>query len=413
MQAERSAKQPMQRRRNALDRESSKPSQRPHCELEQHQQLPTWRCGGNSSDMEKDSEGHNCSSSGLTGLLGCRLLEKVLQLKDRRSLSAGEVLSSSHSPALALLQLLLLLQGTLGLAAAAGGCLFAAPALRCFFGPSMVAPGSGFVQTLQVYCCYVCCLSIFGLLDAYASATCSSGSLRLLKRYYLAVTAVHLVVLLPLSVCFSGALGIPAGAGAAAAQAVAALLRIGCCFLSISKDMVKTSHQRLVKKPDAAGCLAPQHFFLQDCGDCSGRKRDRSGSIKNSNGVISPARKVATIVTSGGTVGRWGSEMLSAIWTILPPGATALTLRYACCFVAAAAARSVLRQASFKYGEDAAAAARYDLQQVMLGGYAVSLWVAEISLAVVVCAASLAAAGPLLVQQAREACSSAARAANT
>src|SRR5699024_5787788 len=116
----------------------------------QQEGLPTHHCSSRIYDTEKGRGGHGCSSS-VTSILGSRWMARLLRRLDHSKLSADQKRSSSHSPALALLQLLLLLQGTLGLAAAAGGCLFAAPALRCVFGPSTVAPGSGFIQTLQVY----------------------------------------------------------------------------------------------------------------------------------------------------------------------------------------------------------------------------------------------------------------------
>ncbi|CDJ32197.1 uncharacterized protein EMH_0043130 [Eimeria mitis] len=145
---EMSDEQHIQPRRNALDPKSSNPNQRLNCE--RHQQLTTRQCGARNSDAEKVVEGHICRRNSVTGVHGSGKMAKLLRSLGCRELSTGDAINASHSPALALLQMLLLLQGTLGLAAAAGGCLFAAPALRCFFGPSTVAPGSGFVQTLQV-----------------------------------------------------------------------------------------------------------------------------------------------------------------------------------------------------------------------------------------------------------------------
>lgn len=367
---------------------------------------------GSNSDTDGDVGRINCSKTAITGVLGSRFMAILQRLLGRRKIQADAVLSPSHPPALALLQLLLLLQGTVGLAAAAGGCLFAAPALRCFFGPSTVAPGSGFVQTLQVYCCYVCCLSIFGLLDAYASASCSSDSLRLLKRCYLAVTVVYLALLLPLSIRFSAAVGIPAGAGAAAAQVAAAVLRIGCCCFSISKDLGQASG--FARKLKVHGYwTAPHQPVSQGSSDCSRRTRAKSNSVTTTCSILGkPPCKAVGVLQIGDATRHWNAEVLPVLWTILPPGARALVLRYSCCFVAAAAARSILRQASFDCGEGTAATTGYDLQQVMVGGRAVPLWVAEMSLAIIACAASVAAAGPLLMQQARDAYKSVAVATN-
>ncbi|CDI83733.1 hypothetical protein, conserved [Eimeria acervulina] len=352
------AEQHLRLRRNALCPKPSKKNHRLCCEPQQQEGLPTHHCSSRIYDTEKGGGGHGCSSS-VTSILGSRWMARLLRRLDHSKLSADQKRSSSHSPALALLQLLLLLQGTLGLAAAAGGCLFAAPALRCVFGPSTVAPGSGFIQTLQVYCCYVCCLSFFGLLDAYATASCSSGSLGLLKRRYLAVTAVHLALLLPLSIRVSAVFGIPAGAGAAAAQVVAAVLRIGCCCLAILKDLGETPDQCPVQKLNALGCSASsQQLVPQDFSDCSNKKRSEGSKITTAfNASRGLSRQAGPILSYAKTARRWNREALAAIWTLLPPGAASLALRYSCCIVAATAARSILRQASFEFGEGTAAAA--------------------------------------------------------
>lgn len=214
---------------------------------------------------------------------------------------------------------------------------------------------------------------------------------------------------------FFQAFGIPAGAGAAAAQVVAAVLRIGCCCLAILKDLGEMSDQCPVQKLNALGCSASsQQLVPQDFSDCSNKKRSEGSKITTAfNASRGRSRQAGPILSYAETARRWNREALAAIWTLLPPGAASLALRYACCIVAATAARSILRQASFEFGEGTAAAAGYDLQQVMLGGHAVSLWAAEISLAVVVCAASVAAVGPLLLQQVREAYCSLAAAQET
>ncbi|OEH77946.1 hypothetical protein cyc_05536 [Cyclospora cayetanensis] len=101
--------------------------------------------GRRNQNFENDTADGNIPSGRVARTLICQSPKGLLgsQQHFRQQVSAA-------FPALSLLHLLLQLHGTVGLAAAAGGCLFAAPALLCIFGPSTVAPGSGCTQALQV-----------------------------------------------------------------------------------------------------------------------------------------------------------------------------------------------------------------------------------------------------------------------
>ncbi|KEP64614.1 UNVERIFIED_CONTAM: hypothetical protein HHA_305620 [Hammondia hammondi] len=104
-------------------------------------------------------------------------------------------------PSVPLLRLLLALEGTIGLVAAACGPVFARVAVRLIYG-SRWGNCPGAVAALQVYSVYILLIAVFGLLDAHALATAPPAMLRLLRRVKGWATALHLVVLLPAFVLF-------------------------------------------------------------------------------------------------------------------------------------------------------------------------------------------------------------------
>ncbi|KAL8436650.1 hypothetical protein ACSSS7_001580 [Eimeria intestinalis] len=94
------------------------------------------------SREEKGSRWMGCSVTS-------RCPAKLLRFLCHPGFEQADVGLSGRPPVLLLLQSFLLLHGTLGIAAAAGGFLFGPAALRCAFGPTAVAPGAGYVKTLR------------------------------------------------------------------------------------------------------------------------------------------------------------------------------------------------------------------------------------------------------------------------
>ncbi|CDJ67317.1 hypothetical protein, conserved [Eimeria necatrix] len=356
-------KEPFCTRRKTCSPKSREGKREQHIDYRHREELAQFCCVERKELLESDSNRRTGTDRGEAGPLESMFLGRLMTLLSRLN-SPSKITQSVrrplYSPALSLLQLLLLLQGTLGLASAAAGVLFAAPALRCVFGPSTVASGSGCVLTLQVYCCYVGCLSLFGLLDAYAAATSSSTSLELLQRCYSGATAAHLI-LMPLSVRFAIAYGVPSGAGAAAAQVVGTIIRISCCCLSISSDMRTASKLRPMNR----------HFSLETSAAAQRSiSQGHSGSFGRNTGKHDSSQSVSA-----------SSEAIDI-------------------------EGMARRNAAVKHPPGTTATLAYDMQQVFLGKYAISLWVAEIALGLLVCVASFAVVGPLLMQYVREAYSS-------
>lgn len=201
------------------------------------------------------------------------------------------------------------------------------------------------------------------------------------------------------------AYGVPSGAGAAAAQVVGTIIRISCCCLSISNDMRTASKLRPMNRHfSLETSAAAQRSISQGHSGSFGRntgKHDSSQSVSASSEAID-IEGMARRNAAGGC----SNEPVASFWTIIPPGASALIFRYSCCFAAAMAAQTALRRLAVKHPPGTTATLAYDMQQVFLGKYAISLWVAEIALGLLVCVASFAVVGPLLMQYVREAYSS-------
>lgn len=146
-------KEPFCTRRKTCSPKSQKGEREQHIDYRHQNELAQFYCVERKELLESDSNRRTGTDRGGAGRLESLFLGRLMTLLFRLT-SPSKITQSvrrpPYSPALSLLQLLLLLQGTLGLASAAAGVLFAAPALRCVFGPSTVASSSGCVLTLQV-----------------------------------------------------------------------------------------------------------------------------------------------------------------------------------------------------------------------------------------------------------------------
>lgn len=146
-------KEPFCTRRKTCSPKSREGKREQHIDYRHREELAQFCCVERKELLESDSNRRTGTDRGEAGPLESMFLGRLMTLLSRLN-SPSKITQSVrrplYSPALSLLQLLLLLQGTLGLASAAAGVLFAAPALRCVFGPSTVASGSGCVLTLQV-----------------------------------------------------------------------------------------------------------------------------------------------------------------------------------------------------------------------------------------------------------------------
>lgn len=123
------------------------------CLVQQQQQLKSKQPIGNSHRGGIKAE--TCSTEGVSETPKARVLvpglpPRLLRLLGKSDSLDPEAEISTVPPALLVLRLLLLLQGSLGLAAAAGGYLFGCAALRCVFGPTAVSPGGRCVEALQM-----------------------------------------------------------------------------------------------------------------------------------------------------------------------------------------------------------------------------------------------------------------------
>ncbi|KAL8271547.1 hypothetical protein Esti_004582 [Eimeria stiedai] len=343
------------------------------------------------------------SSHGMGCLLASRGPARLFRFLGSPGFEQADAGLSDRPSGLLLLQSFLLLQGTVGIAVAAGGFLFGPAALRCVFGPTAVDSGAGYVETLTAYCLYICAISVFGLVDAYAAATCNTTGLLLLQRSYAGVAAVHLFLLLPLLARLFPVWGQTAAAGAAVAQAAAAVCRIFCCCACLSTNIFFIQLQQNEKGADrtAGDALVTRADSSNDrsstCGAVSKRSRCLRPSAPPEAATKQVEQEHARIASVASTY--------AVLKAVQPPGFTNLLLRYGCCVLVAAAAQASLRAAAFDAGANTMtilAAQGYNSQQVRLWDTTVPLWWAELLVGVGVCLAATICAGPLLLSQARK-----------
>ncbi|KAL8446345.1 hypothetical protein Emed_005082 [Eimeria media] len=403
------SQQGLHRRRAAPHHPQEPRKQRQQQQHQDHRESQLLEYGVSSRRQQRAACGFQANrrdsntSPGMGSLLPSRGPARLLQFFYSAKFEQADIGLSSQPPGLLLLQSFLLLQGTLGMAAAAGGFLFGSAALRCVFGSTAVAPEATFAQTLTAYCLYICAISVCGLLDAYAAATCNTTGLLLLQRLYAGVAAILFLLLLPLFVHSFSVWGQAAAAGAAVAQAVAAVCRIFCCCACLSTSIPSIQLRQNENSADhtAGDALVPgansSNNRTRSCGNVSKRCRclGPSGLPEAAANQVEqePARRSASIAST-----------CAVLKAIQPPRSTDLLLRYGCCFALAAAAQAALRAAAFEAEVDtkaSPAAQGYNAQQVRLGGISVPLWWAELSLGVSVCLAAAAYAGPLLLAQVR------------
>ena len=208
-----------------------------------------------------------------------------------------------------------------------------------------------------------------------------------------------------------------AGAGAAAAQTAAAILRICCCSFCIARDLRILSLQR-DKQQQRPAAPAAKENTVRRCSRSSSTSLNRSSSTNAASGATTGTAAAATAaaVASGYEEGPVPLGLGTALRALLPPGVLALLYRYASCFAVAAATRNLLRASAFEAAEGsataatsatagataaAATAARYDMQHVRLWMYTLPLWAAELLLGLGVFIVAAATAGRLLLQMAR------------
>ncbi|KAL8445516.1 hypothetical protein Emag_005091 [Eimeria magna] len=377
---------PLQRRKQGQQQQEHRESQLPEYGASSRRQE---RAGcGFQADRKHANRGRWMGC-----LLASRGPARLLQFLCSPGFEQADAGISRGPPGLLLLQSFLLLQGTLGIAAAAGGFLFGPAALRCVFGPAAVAPGAGFVKTLTAE---------WPTTENLASLQCEDHSRRGKFAQHQEQLENVLASLFSRRV-LSQVWGQTAAAGAAVAQATAAVCRIFCCCACLSTSIPFIQLQQSENSADrsAGDALVTRPDGSKDRSSSCAANSNRCGC----SGPFELPEAAANQVEQGQARSASVASTYAVLKAIQPPRFTNLLLRYGCCFVLAAAAQAALRAAAFDAGADTKAsliAQGYNAQQVRLWGVNVPLWWAELLLGFSVCLVAMACAGPLLLSQVRK-----------